>query len=1031
MTSIGKLIPSLASGLLELQPALVNLNFDFALWKLAAPKEFEGVGSALSSRRREEAENGMLHTMARKLGALFERKVPSTPGLTKAYGTRASEIAQALSLNERDRDVYGVFASQAGADATSIWAAATSGSGAIAVHLLACLLARMWDAPEATSIWVEIINKRKEEVIAQFEEADIASIATLHAARQDFLRAQIAEWDASARAWLRVADREKFRQQTQLKLIVNNIRTLVNGMTDTYISVMEAWNTSLLQMEALVQGVAQQARNGGIILALSAWHLYPDMTVVKPSISHVRQHDPVFISGGVLTLGLETPSPQDTGICWSLPLAHLRHYGAPVVRRSSMHSESRSRLSLPELLQATLGCLLQSWGAAGSDTPRVLSWLSSMYSLLDEATTLGSKEASLLTSGIARFSWLALMSGAAKVYLDSTDIERQYHNKLISLGRKHGKTFLGSTLEPLFGLVSEGRFAGLIRREEDKIAFLRKIGKAIAKQMQLDGSQIFIRYRHSLPGPSSFAYEYATAVPLHTKHRKRKADEPETQPLQSHHRWLYAGGSPFMHQPSRTAYINRGPPDLLAKPYVEALYAASADQVRCSNLDTKTMEIVSQDYKCRKSVLETSGEVISRREDQCIEDLRPRLEGVYWAVSGQSVQDDIPPRSDPWFRFMYGSIDDAALFVTERCEPFIKTDRPLQTRAHEMYSLFERKQVDGNLLASELLRLLRSARIDADPHLKSLKAISTAAKMFKHFPYASVDVRVLQQSLYNSSWVRTCVGQQSKDDQYKGLRVAPEALDPYALSKAQAFSCITMFESGQFDVDPLQLVDVMAMSSGDLIYVSAELLEDPYERVEAGNIKGFVGNIGKPGISFMVPPQDPMIKEVDLADWPFMERNEFDGRLVDYFGSTSLHLSFTTAETPLNLGFSGGQDREAYIVETLFSVYDEGKWIADLNIGRSTSSTMLSRLPSCTSSCVDPHIWGSRITCIDSWLALVDAPEERISLVRAHGNWQARLAASSVSLALDYQTVILPERVCWQCFDRSISQFYKKIVAIG
>ena len=267
MTTFSKFIPGIASGSLEIAPALANLNFDFALWKVAAPKEFEGVGSALSTSRRDDAERGMLHTIARKLGALFERKLPSTPGLTRAYGTRASEIAQALSLDEQGRKSYGVFASRAGADATSLWAAATSGTSAISVHLLACMLARMWDAPEATSLWVEIVKRRKEEVIAEFEGTDVAHLATLSAARQDFHRAQLAEWDDSARAWLRVADAIKKKQQKQLMLILDNIPVPVNAKTDTY---------ALIQVEALVQGISQQARSGDVLLAISSWHLFPD-----------------------------------------------------------------------------------------------------------------------------------------------------------------------------------------------------------------------------------------------------------------------------------------------------------------------------------------------------------------------------------------------------------------------------------------------------------------------------------------------------------------------------------------------------------------------------------------------------------------------------------------------------------------------------------------------------------------------------------------------------------------------------------
>ena len=43
MASLGKLIPTFGNASLELSPALANFNFDFALYKIDAPKEFEGV----------------------------------------------------------------------------------------------------------------------------------------------------------------------------------------------------------------------------------------------------------------------------------------------------------------------------------------------------------------------------------------------------------------------------------------------------------------------------------------------------------------------------------------------------------------------------------------------------------------------------------------------------------------------------------------------------------------------------------------------------------------------------------------------------------------------------------------------------------------------------------------------------------------------------------------------------------------------------------------------------------------------------
>ncbi len=178
--------------------------------------------------------------------------------------------------------------------------------------MLACLLARIWDAPQAISIWVEIIKRRKDEVNADFEESSIGHVATLQAARQDLPRAQIAEWDDSARAWLRSANEVKKKQQTQLVLIVDNVQVPVDGERNTYASVIDAWTKSLIQMEALVKGVSQKAMSGEILLALASWHLFPDLMVV--TVTHVRQNDPLFHLGGMLTLGLPTLSSDEHGI---------------------------------------------------------------------------------------------------------------------------------------------------------------------------------------------------------------------------------------------------------------------------------------------------------------------------------------------------------------------------------------------------------------------------------------------------------------------------------------------------------------------------------------------------------------------------------------------------------------------------------------------------------------------------------------------------------------------------------------------
>ncbi|KAA6406556.1 MAG: hypothetical protein FRX48_09611 [Lasallia pustulata] len=1056
MSIIGKLTTSAASGTVEIAPALANFNFDFALFKIEAPKEFEGVGAALSTFRRREAENGMSHITARKLGALFEQLLPPVPELIKAYGQRASEISQSSSIDSRTRSTYGVFASRVGTDATSLWAAATSGQAAIAVHLLACMLAKMWEGSEATSIWVEIVKRRKEEVIAGFERDNFANMATFAAARQDLTRTQMAEWDASALAWLRAANAVKTKQQRQLMLILDNIQLPVNQTADTYSSVMKAWTTSLVQMEGLIKGVAQQAQGGDILLALSSWHLYPDIVVVVPSSAHVRQHDPIFASGGVLTIGLFNMKLQHPGIYWSLPLAHLRHYGAPVMSARSIDSNVQSRISLEELLQATLGCVLHGWGAAGSNTPRALAWLSQVSDILNDNALTDLVKARAMVHGDANASWFNLLLLASKYYLASTGNKRTVADKLISLGRKHGRAFLGLPPTPLLGLLEHGSLINLIPTEDGKIQFLRKVAEDYAAEMKLEHHQIFIRYSRHYPEWSKTVYEYVTALPWSRGAHKRKLDDSQ-QPGAGHLRWLYAGGDLRQLASSSTYYqrldLKYGGQIEFSLSCEPAWPLVPADFAQWHNMRVQTQESfeterdlftqdqckqIHQEFETRRQFYSSKGEDVIRREDWLIEDFELHKMGIYFENNEMfnatlNTGDQVHSQ---WFKFLYGDVDSAAIFVLEGREHLVNSVRTVGKESDTFYSLFESGQFDANSFVNQLHARFHRANMEIDPYLKSLKALSTAAKVYKTFTNASVDIRVLQQRLYDAYWVRPLRRDIRSIKKHNDPHETPDSLRPFTLDRASAFACVTMFESGTYNVNPADLVNVMAMSSGDSIYVAAALLCDPSEDPPPGDIRRIAGNIGRPGIAFMVPPADPLMKEVSLSEWPQISRNDFDGQIKNCFQSTSLHLSFTGAQTSLSIGFSGAQDTDIYILETLISLHYGGKWFADLDVLKAINSLKLRRLP----PCIERHgeeAQGleSQVTCIDNWLELVDAPEEHTSLVRAHKNWQARLAATAISIAKGYDTLVLPDKVCWRCFDLVIAkywwQMHNQVIAIG
>jgi hypothetical protein len=133
MSGLSSALGSFFSATNENYAALANLKFDFSLIKMEAPMEFNGVVSALSDRRHVEAEDGPSYKTARRLGALFEDLVPTTPKLISAYELRMSEIMNTSGVNDVGADQHGPFKPYVGADGTTLWAAATSGISALGV----------------------------------------------------------------------------------------------------------------------------------------------------------------------------------------------------------------------------------------------------------------------------------------------------------------------------------------------------------------------------------------------------------------------------------------------------------------------------------------------------------------------------------------------------------------------------------------------------------------------------------------------------------------------------------------------------------------------------------------------------------------------------------------------------------------------------------------------------------------------------------------------------------------------------------
>ncbi|OCL05909.1 hypothetical protein AOQ84DRAFT_224383 [Glonium stellatum] len=545
--NISKLQAAVAAVNNEVTIAAANINFDFTLVKYEAPEEFQPLGEALSSYRRNDAETGKSHVTARRLGALFEGVCPATPNLFKAYGTRVSEISKAANTGSPKCYANSIFAAYSGIDAS------------LHVHLLACILARSWEPPEATAAWVELVKEQQKDINTRLENGEALPFGLAAAAKQlEIPRTQLADWDASARAWLRTADSIKLRQQTQLKLIPSNITLPINQQQSVFTSVIAAWTTALQTMEKLISGMPQAAQDGASLLGLSAWHLYPDMAVLGPNPIDLQMHDPLVSRGGVLTLGLCASSGHNRlGVYWSLSLAHLRHYGHPVAVESELRGD-QDRISMAQLMQCLLGAISGYWKLTKEETGPALEFTVRLYEAVKRGhqKAYDQKRVPWDSAPMRRFLSIGKMiADAASTLLDSHGEETQTARKLFDLGTRRRDKFLGQEKAddrklwindmPFFGLKCWSRLIKALASDEARIRLLRYV---CSEMLAVPADQAIIRFypeeNGTRPSEADLMYSatisacFATAMPLSYKGSKRKRGSDSLQPDFRHCRWV-------------------------------------------------------------------------------------------------------------------------------------------------------------------------------------------------------------------------------------------------------------------------------------------------------------------------------------------------------------------------------------------------------------------------------------------------------------------------------------------------------------
>ncbi|EFR01728.1 hypothetical protein MGYG_04729 [Nannizzia gypsea CBS 118893] len=986
---------SILSAVIENNASLANLKFDFSLVKVEAPVEFERLGSALTVRRRDEAEYGPQHQTARRLAALFEPLVPSTPNLISAYGKRVSEIIESPGINPVGSRAHGPFRDFIGADGTAVWAAATSGVAALGIYLLSCLLVRAWDSKEAISIWVELVDKRKQEIQSAFERNISMSTASAMSSLPPIARDDLALWDASSRSWLRSADQAKQREHDQLLLISKNINMPYLRSSSMYDTVVSTWKRAMLAAEDLLCGRPQSISDAGVILALSSWHLYPDLIVLRNKTVNVKFGDPLFPSTGVCTIGFEQLDEDTEGVRWSLALSHLQYYGGAAKVTGPV---DHSRVTISQLRIVALGGLLGHWGVV----PKEFEDAVGLFCCIGEAMDSSAPENPQRLGSQLPGRWIYPIIQASRKLNSSRGEEKEENIRLLKYGQRRAQTFLRrdkDIIPPYFGLCNQLLLSAFSGKDCD-IVYLR----GLAQSTGYASSDSLIVQPHWVGGSSKIGnphyFEYATAVPLWIKAPGKRSSSGEEVYNEVHARWYSKafGSSKDIIEVekdinNRIAQVSSVNERCHYSRYGHTMANDDMTWLNWNNYPPLLRHRAPPGFASRRA---------ATSDLDCF--LQGKVNNTYHSPPLEFL---IAPKGALGARFEFTSVHGnrhLALCVRDtanywdRLEGVVKSNitTPAQAVQYLRQYPIQISKLDEYLTTVYPTRgystdmqifILSNAEDVPQSTATALHALYISTLIYNNLDQSAILLRITSQPLCNATWVRA-----QPDPATRAIIPGP------LLTRQEAFACIAHFDSGQADVIPRALDSALAMCTQNSIFVAAAVLSDPLEDVKGYEIRRLVGNIGKRGISMLVAPRNPRIREPKY-DHSIVNHAPYDGKRENNFNDTSLHLSFTEWTIPLATADSQTIDQDVFLVESVISVRDRGELVADLDILGIHEDKLMIRdeasLSILTDGVDDDAMLTGDLTSIDSWEELLDPPLG-VGVFRAHGNWVARLAATSI-----------------------------------
>ena len=1008
--------------------AAVIVKCDFSLFKCEPSTEFAPIGLALSQKRRIEAEEGPQHKIARRLAALFEQTVPSTPKLLSAFGTRLSEIMATPGVNPSGTSRDGPFKDFVGADGTGIWAAATSGTAALAMYLLASLIAQLWDSQNAIALWVELVETRRNHVKEAVSRNEMMTSLSVLGAQQDFPRQDLASWDASARSWLRCAEKAKSWEHHQLMLILKNVQLKFTAGETTYERVIISWQGAMKGLEDILSGRPQRIDDAALVAAFQAWNIYPDLIVLGRDNVNVKFKDHLVPPNAVITVGGTISTDQPGSPQWSLALSHLRYYGRS---NTVLSAKDHTRISNDGLRLMILGSQFSLWNLAPRDIHSAALVVQSLW------VRLGQTDRFIAANKDKYLPWLRYLAQAAELLVSGGGEVSQDRHKLVLWGRRRAKALLSVKNHkdhPFFGMSTTGIVPSLSHTEDVDcgVEYLRDI----ALRIGLENKHGFIVYSHgeiqkgeNQKGENQKdkkrefeCFEIATVSPISLE----EYQNTQGRPVKRHVRWFLLDGK---GESSLTSQFISGRTEHLRQKGEVAVQTQTAVSKLFNDLYTscnwKHMPMIF--HTCLSSDASTT---ITDSDANHSCNCSSNFSSLYG--NGQCglfiKKDHIESyRSTAYYkRFQQGYRESYKLQeVSKRLNGENINERWLWNYLCMADSTFAIKgYVDQTFFIDfKALQFIATAHQINREASRSLHAMVRASLVHDGFSDATISPDIISRPLYDVTWLSDEAAITPEAPYLCQVPMQAPLIWPTILrnpSLEEAFSCIIYLQSGNLVVDPANLQSVFALCYENSMFVTRRILEDPGNPVDSHDVVHIVGNIGRPGMSLLTAPPSPDIRDLG-KDYRLVTHAAYDGKREDNFHNTSLHLSFTQWVFPISTeGNSNTIDNELNLVESVIHAFDGVEWIADLdpmsiefetllhleevpdckhgmNASRTPASQKLPTETHSTGEEDDGHMYQNEYVSLDTWEELLDPPDDHsVGILRAHGNWVARLTALSI-----------------------------------